>query len=143
MLSLRNRRYGDRSGRDFAVIRDILRIGVTDGNEIYTLVREKSKFGEREKEYFDRTLLSAKIAVGLSLDGEIEPVPVEIPPPATESDLESLELLSFPGPVRHRLSGTRPSITHHFTIAGEHDGDITVGLYEDGQQGEVFIKMAM
>jgi ribonucleoside-diphosphate reductase alpha chain len=44
-------------------------------------------------------------------------------------------------PVRHRMPDTRMSLTHKFEIAG-HEGYITVGLYEDGQPGELFIQMA-
>jgi len=44
-------------------------------------------------------------------------------------------------PVRHRMQDTRMSLTHRFEIAG-HEGYITVGLYEDGQPGELFITMA-
>ena len=45
------------------------------------------------------------------------------------------------GPRRHRLPDERQSITHKFDIAG-HEGYITVGLYEDGQPGELFLTMA-
>jgi len=44
-------------------------------------------------------------------------------------------------PVRHRMPDTRTSLTHRFEIAG-HEGYITVGLYEDGQPGELFITMS-
>ncbi len=44
-------------------------------------------------------------------------------------------------PLRHRLPDTRQAITHKFDIAG-HEGYITVGLYEDGEPGELFITMA-
>src|SRR5438046_287325 len=44
-------------------------------------------------------------------------------------------------PVRHRMPDTRLSMTHRFEIAG-HEGYITVGLYEDGQPGELFITMS-
>ncbi len=44
-------------------------------------------------------------------------------------------------PVRHRMPDTRMSLTHKFEIAG-HEGYITVGLYEDGQPGELFIQMS-
>ena len=33
------------------------------------------------------------------------------------------------------------SLTHKFSIAG-HDGYITVGMYEDGTPGEIFVRMA-
>jgi ribonucleoside-diphosphate reductase alpha chain len=44
-------------------------------------------------------------------------------------------------PIRHRMPDTRMSLTHRFEIAG-HEGYITVGLYEDGQPGELFIIMS-
>jgi ribonucleoside-diphosphate reductase alpha chain len=43
--------------------------------------------------------------------------------------------------VRKRLGDERPAITHKFSIAG-HEGYITVGLYEDGLPGEIFIVMS-
>lgn len=42
---------------------------------------------------------------------------------------------------RRRLSDERRSITHKFNI-GSHEGYITVGLYDDGTPGEIFITMA-
>mgnify|MGYP000694692304 CR=1 FL=1 len=44
-------------------------------------------------------------------------------------------------PFRRRLSETRQSITHKFSVGG-HEGYITVGLYEDGLPGEIFLVMA-
>jgi ribonucleoside-diphosphate reductase alpha chain len=44
-------------------------------------------------------------------------------------------------PLRRRLPDTRTAITHKFDIAG-HEGYLTVGLFEDGQPGELFITMA-
>ena len=46
-----------------------------------------------------------------------------------------------PKPFRKRMSSTRRSITHKFEVAG-HQGYLTVGLYEDGSPGELFITMA-
>ncbi|HVX14908.1 MAG TPA: vitamin B12-dependent ribonucleotide reductase [Pirellulales bacterium] len=46
-----------------------------------------------------------------------------------------------PAPRRERLADTRSSLTHKFSVAG-HEGYITVGLYEDGRPGELFITMA-
>ena len=46
-----------------------------------------------------------------------------------------------PKAVRHRLPEERASLTHKFSIAG-HEGYITVGLYPNGQPGEIFIRMA-
>jgi ribonucleoside-diphosphate reductase alpha chain len=44
-------------------------------------------------------------------------------------------------PLRRRMPSTRQSITHKFDIAG-HEGYLTVGLYDDGQPGELFVTMA-
>ena len=44
-------------------------------------------------------------------------------------------------PRRKRLPATRRSITHKFDVAG-HEGYLTVGLYENGEPGELFITMA-
>ncbi len=44
-------------------------------------------------------------------------------------------------PVRHKLPDEREAMTHKFSIAG-HEGYLTVGLYESGQPGEIFLRMA-
>ena len=44
-------------------------------------------------------------------------------------------------PVRRKLPDERHALTHKFDIAG-HEGYITVGLFEDGQPGEIFLVMA-
>jgi ribonucleoside-diphosphate reductase alpha chain len=57
-----------------------------------------------------------------------------------EQEVASLRSL-VDQPVRHRMTDTRMSLTHKFEIAG-HEGYITVGLYADGQPGELFITMS-
>lgn len=47
---------------------------------------------------------------------------------------------SYPA-IRRRLPDERHSLTHHFSIGGQ-EGYVTVGLYEDGSPGEMFIRMA-
>jgi len=54
---------------------------------------------------------------------------------------EDENLNAPPRAVRHKLQAERASITHKFNIGG-HEGYITVGLYPDGQPGELFITMA-
>jgi ribonucleoside-diphosphate reductase alpha chain len=44
-------------------------------------------------------------------------------------------------PARRKLPDERHAITHKFQIAG-HEGYITVGMYEDGKPGEIFLVMA-
>jgi len=65
----------------------------------------------------------------------VEPTPSKVEPPAPQQqDL-------FPGAKRRKLPSERSSITHKFSVGG-HEGYITVGMYKDGQPGEIFIKMA-
>jgi ribonucleoside-diphosphate reductase alpha chain len=52
-----------------------------------------------------------------------------------------LELTGEPKPYRRRLPDERRAVTHKYQVAG-HEGYITVGLYPDGQPGELFLKMA-
>jgi len=53
-----------------------------------------------------------------------------------------LEQSSEPVPaVRRHLPDERRALTHHFSIAGQ-EGYLTVGVYEDGLPGEIFITMA-
>src|SRR5687768_13405832 len=44
-------------------------------------------------------------------------------------------------PLRRKLPDERQAITHKFDISG-HEGYITVGLFEDGMPGEIFLVMA-
>ena len=44
------------------------------------------------------------------------------------------------GPVRRKLPDERQAITHKFRV-GEQEGYMTVGLFEDGTPGEVFINV--
>jgi ribonucleoside-diphosphate reductase alpha chain len=66
-------------------------------------------------------------------------------PLSTRADEEEPEreeaAAAAPAPRRRRLPDVRTAVTHKFSIAG-HDGYITVGQYEDGTPGELFLKMA-
>jgi ribonucleoside-diphosphate reductase alpha chain len=42
---------------------------------------------------------------------------------------------------REVLPQTRRSVTHKFAING-HEGYLSIGLFEDGRPGEIFIKMS-
>ncbi len=46
-----------------------------------------------------------------------------------------------PAPYRRKLPDERRSITHKFSVSG-HEGYVTVGLYDDGKPGEIFIVMS-
>jgi ribonucleoside-diphosphate reductase alpha chain len=60
---------------------------------------------------------------------------------AVAAPREDENLNAPPRAVRHKLQEERASITHKFNIGG-HEGYITVGLYPDGEPGELFITMA-
>src|SRR5437667_476490 len=60
--------------------------------------------------------------------------------PSVSSVVEE-DLHAPPRAIRHRLEDERMSITHKFNVGG-HEGYITVGLYQDGSPGEIFITMA-
>jgi ribonucleoside-diphosphate reductase alpha chain len=56
-------------------------------------------------------------------------------------DVAKVVSLDAARPVRHKLDDERNAVTHKFSIAG-HEGYLTVGLYEDGQPGEIFLRVA-
>ncbi len=43
--------------------------------------------------------------------------------------------------ARRSLPATRQSLTHKFSVA-RHEGYLTIGLYEDGNPGEIFLKIS-
>jgi len=61
--------------------------------------------------------------------------------PLNTSMKESKQAAEASKPVRRRLPDERQSITHKFSVAG-HDGYLTVGMYDDGTPGEIFVRMA-
>ncbi|HET8925978.1 MAG TPA: vitamin B12-dependent ribonucleotide reductase [Candidatus Acidoferrum sp.] len=54
---------------------------------------------------------------------------------------EPMQRELFPRAAREKMPVERASVTHKFSVGG-HEGYITVGMYDDGRPGEVFIKMA-
>jgi ribonucleoside-diphosphate reductase alpha chain len=62
------------------------------------------------------------------------------PPEGNPSLIDPRSPREHPNP-RHVLPTTRRSLTHKFTIGG-HEGYLTIGLFDDGSPGEIFIKMS-
>jgi ribonucleoside-diphosphate reductase alpha chain len=101
-------------------------------------VPKEATVEEIEQAYVDSWRLGAK-AVSIYRDGSKRTQPLN-----TSRDKEkaaTLEAAVQVKPMRRKLPDERHSITHKFDIAG-HEGYITVGLYEDGQPGELFLVMA-
>jgi ribonucleoside-diphosphate reductase alpha chain len=91
---------------------------------------------EIQQAYIDSWRLGTK-AVSIYRDGSKRTQPLN-----TSRDKEKAAAAPVvAGPARRRLPDERMSLTHKFDIAG-HEGYITVGLYEDGQPGELFLVMA-
>jgi ribonucleoside-diphosphate reductase alpha chain len=103
-------------------------------------------------------------AIAIYRDGSKESQPVSTSSDADKSARESAEVAALtaslqaeveelrarlaatpaipaPRPKRERLPDTRHSVTHKFDIQG-HEGYLTVGFFDDGRPGELFITMA-
>ncbi|HXH26121.1 MAG TPA: hypothetical protein VNI78_12775, partial [Vicinamibacterales bacterium] len=103
---------------------------------------------EIEKAYIEAWRLGAK-AISIYRDGSKRTQPLNTSKAAvadTKNAVEVKEVVKevvriVERPTRRKLPDERPSITHKFDIAG-HEGYITVGLFEDGTPGEIFLTMA-
>jgi ribonucleoside-diphosphate reductase alpha chain len=91
--------------------------------------------------YVQSWKLGAK-AISIYRDGSkrTQPLNTSKDASAAETALQAAASL-VTGPVRRKLPDERQAITHKFDIAG-HEGYITVGLFENGQPGEIFLVMA-
>jgi len=90
-----------------------------------------------QQAYVDAWRLGAK-AVSIYRDGSKRTQPLN-----TSRDKQILAAAGIVAgqPIRRKLPDERRAITHKFDVAG-HEGYITVGLYEDGTPGELFLVMA-
>ena len=75
-------------------------------------------------------------ALAVYRDGSKESQPLST---STEGDKAAKKQAAVPR--RERLPDTRRSVTHKFSVSG-HEGYLTVGLYDDGRPGELFVTMA-
>jgi len=90
--------------------------------------------------YIQSWKLGAK-AISIYRDGSKRTQPLNTSKDKTAADLAQQAAQLVTQPVRRRLPDERQAITHKFDIQG-HEGYITVGLFEDGQPGEIFLVMA-
>lgn len=88
-----------------------------------------------EKAYFEGWRLGLK-ALAIYRDGSKQSQPL-----STTKEGDRKKGTNGDRPARRRLPATRHSLTHKFSVGG-HEGYITVGLFEDGTPGELFISMA-
>ena len=84
-------------------------------------------------------------AIAIYRDGSKSAQPVSVTKETTKS-LDRAEVVAEdpngpPVARRHRLNDDRTAVTHKFSFGG-HEGYLTVGLYPNGQPGEIFIRMS-
>jgi ribonucleoside-diphosphate reductase alpha chain len=92
-----------------------------------------------EKAYLEAWKLGLK-AVAVYRDGCKRSQPLNTSK-KDEAKAEPAVPLETARAVRRRLPDERRSITHKFSIGG-HEGYLTVGMYDDGSPGELFVVMA-
>jgi ribonucleoside-diphosphate reductase alpha chain len=84
-------------------------------------------------------------AAGKKADEQTAAAPADVPEVAAAAakvaPISPAQQELFDRTKRRKLPNERDSITHKFSIGG-HEGYLTVGKYEDGAPGEIFIKMA-
>ncbi|MEZ6058325.1 MAG: vitamin B12-dependent ribonucleotide reductase [Planctomycetaceae bacterium] len=93
-----------------------------------------------EAAYIEGWRLGLK-ALAIYRDGSKQSQPLATSKEGDRKKGKNGEAVAESGPVRRRLPETRNSLTHKFSVGG-HEGYITVGLFEDGSPGELFITMA-
>lgn len=82
--------------------------------------------------YRDGSKQSQPLNTSLDSDEEIS---------TSQAEIDEMIAQARSTPVRRRMPDTRQSVTHKFDVGG-HEGYLTVGLFEDGSPGELFITMA-
>ena len=82
-------------------------------------------------------------AIAVYRDGckRSQPLSTALEEKATGASAKASESEAEIRPARRKLPDERRAITHKFSIAG-HEGYITVGMYDDGKPGEIFLVMA-
>jgi ribonucleoside-diphosphate reductase alpha chain len=106
-------------------------------------VPKEATVDEIMQAYVQSWKLGAK-AISIYRDGSKRTQPLNTSKDKTAAELAAQATALVNGvtaPVRRRLPDERHALTHKFDIAG-HEGYITVGLFEVGQPGEIFLVMA-
>jgi ribonucleoside-diphosphate reductase alpha chain len=103
---------------------------------------KETTVNEIQQAYMDGWKMGLK-SVAIYRDGSkrTQPVSASREPAADASGAPDREAAALQTPFRKRMPSTRQSITHKFEVGG-HEGYMTVGIYDDGAPGELFITMA-
>jgi len=106
-------------------------------------VPKEATVDEITQAYIQSWKLGAK-AISIYRDGSKRTQPLNTSKDKTAAEIAAqaaAESVLPRTPVRRKLPDERQAITHKFDIQG-HEGYITVGLFEDGTPGEIFLVMA-
>ena len=103
-------------------------------------VPKEATVDEIMQAYIQSWKLGAK-AVSIYRDGSKRTQPLNTSKDRTAAELAAMAAGLVTQPIRRKLPDERHALTHKFDIAG-HEGYITVGLFENGQPGEIFLVMA-
>ena len=104
-------------------------------------VPKEATVDEIMQAYIQSWKLGAK-AISIYRDGSKRTQPLNTSKDKTPAEIAQQAAAStVTRPIRRKLPDERQAITHKFDIQG-HEGYITVGLFEDGQPGEIFLVMA-
>jgi len=93
-----------------------------------------------ERAYIEGWKLGLK-SLAVYRDGSKRTQPLNTKSEEPAAAVPAKAVVAEPKPYRRKLPEVRTAVTHKFSIAG-HDGYLTVGQYEDGTPGEMFLKMA-
>ena len=103
-------------------------------------VPKEATVDEITQAYIQSWKLGAK-AISIYRDGSKRTQPLNTSRDKSPVELAQAAMQMVTRPIRRKLPDERQALTHKFDIAG-HEGYITVGLFEDGQPGEIFLVMA-
>jgi ribonucleoside-diphosphate reductase alpha chain len=113
-----------------------------DGCKLSQVLNNKSDADEEVED--EEAIEAAKEEVAIEVTAVAEAASAAVSKSQPAPDRQPVEKIIeriVERPLRRRLPDTRMGKTHKFNVAG-HEGYLTVGLYEDGTPGELFITMA-
>ncbi|HXD72531.1 MAG TPA: vitamin B12-dependent ribonucleotide reductase [Vicinamibacterales bacterium] len=104
-------------------------------------VPKEATVADIQEAYIQSWKLGAK-AISIYRDGSKRTQPLNTSKDKTAAEIAQAAAASMvTGPIRRKLPDERKALTHKFDIQG-HEGYITVGMFENGQPGEIFLVMA-
>lgn len=98
----------------------------------------KASVDEIREAYIEAWRMGVK-GVAIYRDGSKRSAPVQTKKSSEKEEEKQVQIVTEP--YRRRLPDTRQALTHKFSIGGT-EGYLTVGEFEDGSPGEVFIQMS-